>query len=384
MRILVDLTPILPDGANGGAKIMTLALINEMASLKPNYQFYLLGNAINANELVKLETKNIIFINMANLIKNSFIDIPILNKIRSFLKKQSIYDAIKKKSKADLLFCPFTSPSFHPLKLPIVSIIYDLQYHYYPEFFTESDRKQRKNAFELTINKADRIITISNFVKSTILANSHLAAHNIKTIPIQLTRQSHETRNSNALHTKHYLLYPANFWAHKNHEALLNAFLLYRTQYSDTNLKLVLTGSSCERKTLLQSKINKLNLNESVLLPGYLPDETLANLMHHAHAMIFPSLYEGFGMPIIEAMAAGVPVLCSNVTSLPEVAGDAAIYFDPENPQEIADSIAKINNPEVRKEMIQRGLKQSRHFESTKQMAAEYLEVFEELLQSRT
>jgi glycosyltransferase involved in cell wall biosynthesis len=150
-----------------------------------------------------------------------------------------------------------------------------------------------------------------------------------------------------------FLLYPANFWPHKNHELLLTAFGMYLADHPGSGLKLVLTGSPGARQDYLRDAARRMGLSKAVVFPGYLAEEELSALLHSCLALIFPSLFEGFGMPLLESMAAGRPVLCSNTTSLPEVAGGAALLFDPRVPAEIADAIARIaKDPDLRRELV--------------------------------
>jgi glycosyltransferase involved in cell wall biosynthesis len=120
-----------------------------------------------------------------------------------------------------------------------------------------------------------------------------------------------------------------------------------------------------------------LGLGQRVVFPGYLPDEDLAAVLAAARGLVFPSLYEGFGIPIIEAMAAGIPVACSNVTSLPEVAADAAIFFDPRIPTQIADAIIILAEDDpTRIRLINAGRRRAVEFADSDRMAREYWDLF--------
>jgi glycosyltransferase involved in cell wall biosynthesis len=117
-------------------------------------------------------------------------------------------------------------------------------------------------------------------------------------------------------------------------------------------LKLVLTGAPGARRDFLMDAAARMGMNGSVVFPGYVPDADFSALMRGSMALIFPSLFEGFGIPLIEAMAAGRPLLVSNATSLPEVAGGAALLFDPRRPMEIVGAIARIAaDPRLRAEL---------------------------------
>jgi len=120
-----------------------------------------------------------------------------------------------------------------------------------------------------------------------------------------------------------------------------------------------------------------MGIADWVIYPGYVPIEEYEFLLRSAFAMVFPSLYEGFGIPVLEAMSAGVPVLCSNVTSLPEVGGDAVLYFDPRRPGQIVDALTRLSEePGLRESQITKGLQRAARFEGAERMALDYADVF--------
>jgi glycosyltransferase involved in cell wall biosynthesis len=175
-----------------------------------------------------------------------------------------------------------------------------------------------------------------------------------------------------------YLVYPANFWPHKNHEMLMTAFGMARRLGLDPAITLVLTGSPGERQDWLAGAARRLDLADAVVFAGYVSNDELAALVGSASGMIFPSLYEGFGLPVVEAMAAGVPVACSDTTALVEVADAAALLFDPRSPTEIARALVTLCDDEVeRLRLVAAGRARAREFSEPRRMAAEYWDLFE-------
>jgi glycosyltransferase involved in cell wall biosynthesis len=153
-----------------------------------------------------------------------------------------------------------------------------------------------------------------------------------------------------------FVLYAGNVKPHKNLERLIEAFQIVRKRGLD-HLKLVMIGDEISKYTALRRAVHRYQLHKYVRFLGYLPEETLAVMYRLAGVFVFPSLYEGFGLPPLEAMASGTPVVTSNVSSLPEVAGDAAILVDPYDPAAIADGIFRVLTDErLRKHLSQRGL----------------------------
>lgn len=159
----------------------------------------------------------------------------------------------------------------------------------------------------------------------------------------------------------------------KNHVTLLEAFARFK---ADTGLphKLVFVGSRWGGAEIIEARIRELGLEEAVIRPGFVPNETLPVLYAAADVLAFPSLFEGFGIPLLEAMASGTPVCASDISSIPEVVGDAGLLFDPQDPGAIADSLGRILlDPELRERLVALGLARAPLF-SWDKAAAEILE----------
>jgi glycosyltransferase involved in cell wall biosynthesis len=162
--------------------------------------------------------------------------------------------------------------------------------------------------------------------------------------------------------TDEFVLYAGNVKPHKNLERLIQAFHLVRQRGLD-HLKLVLIGDEISKYTALRRAVHQHQLHKYVRFLGYLPEETLAVMYRLAGVFVFPSLYEGFGLPPLEAMASGTPVVTSNVSSLPEVAGDAAVLVDPYDPQAIADGIYRVlTDEQLRRDMVHKGIARAGQF----------------------
>jgi glycosyltransferase involved in cell wall biosynthesis len=159
-----------------------------------------------------------------------------------------------------------------------------------------------------------------------------------------------------------FVLYAGNVKPHKNLERLIDAFSLLRGRALD-HVKLVLIGDDISKYAALRRAVHQHQLHRRVRFLGYMPEETLGALYRLANVFVFPSLYEGFGLPPLEAMASGTPVVTSNVSSLPEVAGDAAVLVDPYDPGAIADGIQRVLTDEtLRAELRRKGLARARQF----------------------
>ncbi len=174
------------------------------------------------------------------------------------------------------------------------------------------------------------------------------------------------------------MLYVGNIKPHKNVERLVDAFHLARQGGLDS-LRLVVIGDELSKNASLRRAVHRYNLHKHVRFLGFLPDETLSAVYRLASVFVFPSLYEGFGLPPLEAMACGTPVVTSNVSSLPEVTGDAALLVDPTDASAIAAAITRVvTEPALREELRARGLARARQFSwerSVKEIRDIYLQV---------
>jgi glycosyltransferase involved in cell wall biosynthesis len=232
--------------------------------------------------------------------------------------------------------------------------------------------------------KSKRIIVPTNFVAKD------LAKHHTFTMPkIRVTLEASEppipgkSEPPSAVHSSqskvdNFLLYVGSAFPHKNLERLLAAFEILHKSKPD--LKLVLAGKKEFYYKELEETAKKLPHPKHIIFPGYVSDAELKWLYENARAYVFPSMSEGFGLPGLEAMVHGCPVVSSNATSLPEVYGDAAIYFDPSNTQDMAQKISSVlDDKKLRANLIKNGYKQAQQF-SWKRMAQETYDVYGELL----
>jgi glycosyltransferase involved in cell wall biosynthesis len=290
----------------------------------------------------------------------------------------------------DLLFCPFSSLTRAEPGIPAVSVIHDLQHKEYPQFFTPQEIEIRDSFFADVCRKADAVICVSEYTRQSLLR--HLQVSPEKTFTVhncihaRLSKQEPgkiiEHSASLGIDRRPYMFYPANFWPHKNHRLLITAYGMYLSRNPDRRLDLVFTGALDKTQRDLKDQVDRMGLQEQVHFLGYLPDNQLTAVWQGCSFLIFPSLYEGFGIPVLEAMQFGKPVLCSNVTSLPEVAGDAALYFDPRKPAEIVHCLERIiGNEELTSDLVKRGYERLSLFQP-REMVKRYLNCIEEVIGS--
>jgi glycosyltransferase involved in cell wall biosynthesis len=228
------------------------------------------------------------------------------------------------------------------------------------------------------VRKSDQILTVSNASKRDILRFFDIAPEKVDVIynaiderflappdaeRMDLVRQRYQLDHP-------FLLYVGNIKPHKNLERLIDAFGRVRAQGLD-DLRLVIIGDEISKYPRLRQAVHRHRLDKYVRFLGFQPYDTLAAFYRLARAFVFPSLYEGFGLPPLEAMACGTPVVTSNVSSLPEIAGGAAILVDPYDAASIADGITRaVSDEALRAELTARGLARARDFSWTQSVAA--------------
>lgn len=239
----------------------------------------------------------------------------------------------------------FSFQIFTPCNLPTIYNPHDLQHLHYPQFFSPEDFAARESSYPVACRLAHAVTAPSQWVKADVQRQYGIAREKTFAIPWGPPTVLYGTVTASLLantRTKFALpptfaFYPAQTWQHKNHLALIEALALLRDRDQIT-LNLICTGMQNDFYRVIAQHVSELHLEAQVHFLGFIAPEELRALYHLATFVIHPSLFEGGGLPILEAFREGAPVACSNATSLPEYAGDAALYFDPTNVASIADA----------------------------------------------
>lgn len=378
MNIAIDVIPIRNTGEMGGAFQTVMELIKGLAKRYKDDKYYLITAEWNHDffeSFEQLGIERILLVRGQGSLRycpNFFskVNRRVLKIIKKFFDFDSNKRILKSKS-IDVLFCPMSAVNYSEAGIPVVSLIYDLQHEYYPQFFSLEELNHRKKFYREIAEQADYVVCISEYTKNSFVERLGFPEQRSVVVPISIQDrvsklnedQIKEIITRFGLLGKKYIYFPANFWPHKNHYMLFTAVAMLKNKHRDLDLHLCLTGSLLGKQEELKDILNQMGLKERVHHFGYVTDIEVAGLMSGSSALIFPSLFEGFGIPVAEAMAAGVPVLCSNNTSLPEVGGDAAIYFDPRKPEEIANKIYEIMvDDQLRTNLTKQGLVQIKRF----------------------
>jgi glycosyltransferase involved in cell wall biosynthesis len=263
----------------------------------------------------------------------------------------------------DVMHFPFSTMIPEVTSIPTATTIHDMQHEVLPELFSHSEIAYRRLIYRRAAQKSTLVIAVSEHAAAEISQRLGISRDRIRVIHQGVDLELFTPAD---VHREEFLLYPANPWAHKNHARLFGAFALLRA--NRPNLRLVLTGTGHDAAAV----------PAGVEVLGRVPVEQLVHLYRTAAALVFPSLYEGFGIPIIEAFATGCPVAAANTSAIPEVAGDAAALFDPTSPEAIAAGIeVLLADPEP---FVLRGLLRAQTF-TWKRTADEHVAVYRELAQ---
>jgi len=292
-----------------------------------------------------------------------------------------------KKTGADLFFSPDGYLSKNT-NVPQIPVIHDLAFEHFPEDITKLEAWHYQKWFPVFAKKAKHILTVSEFTRKDIIQQYGVAEDKISVVyngcfsvfkPLKHKEQE-ETRTLFSGGDP-YFLYAGAIQPRKNLENLLKAFEIFKKN-THSPVKLLLTGRKAWNFESVISAYQNLGCKEDIVFTGYVSDETLNALYNASIALCYVSRFEGFGLPILEAMHAETAVITSDTSSLPEVAGAGALYVNPENVEEISTALIKIyEQPEIRKDLIINGILQREKFswEKTSDACAE---VFQNVLKN--
>jgi glycosyltransferase involved in cell wall biosynthesis len=285
----------------------------------------------------------------------------------------------------DVYFCPFSALWPRPVPLPSVMTLVDIQEAFYPQFFTRSELFNRAYHYSSSTRAADRVVTISEYSKATLVEHHRLSPGKVIVAylcaePRYFEAEQLQARPDATIPFADFVFFPANRWFHKNHDVLLRALRVLKERGRSANA--VFTGLDVDGGYPLMRKAVEYGVRDRVHSAGYVSVKQMAYLYAHAEMLVFPSLFEGFGMPPVEAMSSGCPAVVAKATCLPEICRDAAEYFDPHDPVALADAICRVReNPGLRETLVKRGRLRAHAF-SPELMARAHLRAFSEAVEA--
>ncbi len=266
----------------------------------------------------------------------------------------------------------FVSPdAYNSLASPYrnLLVIHDLNFVHHPEMMPWLPRKYYNYYTPLYARKADRIATVSQFTKDDIVEQYNIPASKVdvvyngaNTLYAPVSEQQRQRTRQQITGGHPYFLFVGALNPRKNITGLFRAFDLF-TEENNTDVRLVVVGEKMFGGSKIRKAYRQMKHSDRIIFTGRLEPEKLKNVMGSALALTFTPFFEGFGIPITEAFRAGIPVITSNLTAMPEVAGQAAVLVNPFDPKEIAQAMKKITFvPDLRRELVEKGFQRSKRF----------------------
>lgn len=263
-----------------------------------------------------------------------------------------------------------TPDGFMPLhsKVPTLAVIHDINFEHAADNLRPSHQRYMTHFFPRYARRATRIATVSEYSKQDIINTYNIDSKKIDVVYDGAndryrphTEQEKEAIRARFTDGKPYIIFISTILKRKNLASLLLAF--DRVKDMDTRgLKLIVVGNRVWWQDELETAYNGMRYRQDVIMPGHVEPSELAALLSASEALVYPSFFEGFGIPILEAMYAETAVIVSSTTSMPEVGGDAVRYIDPTDVDDIAHAIREISNPELRSTLIEKGRIQRQKF----------------------
>lgn len=351
-RVGINSLFLIPEGV-GGSETYLRNVIRELPALDPNIPYLLFTNRENAGTFDVPPGANL---------REISCPVHAVRRPERLAYEYGVLPMRARRQHVDVLFSPgFTAPARRGYA-SVVTIL-DMQPEDMPGNFTPLYHFVHTRLMRRAARSAAHVLTLSEHAKRRIVAVyglpperitvSHLAAAPIYFTPV-VAEEIARVRQTYGIHSP-YILSVATLHPHKNLDALIDAFVALR-QTSDAGFQLVLVGLRGNAAATLHAKVETAGIADAVVMTGWVPDANLPALYQGATVYVLPSRYEGFGIPVLEAMASGTPVITTTAASLPEVAGDAALLVDPDDRAALAQALRRVlDDPALRTELIGRG-----------------------------
>ncbi|MFH1417358.1 MAG: glycosyltransferase family 1 protein [Planctomycetota bacterium] len=291
------------------------------------------------------------------------------------------------RARLDCIYFPLFFFYPRPLPIPVVIHVPDLQHGYFPEYFSPDQLAWRRERIPASVELANAVITYTHFSARCLIDKLGADSRKLHVIsaggfPEEQTKREVPEPPSvvRPIGSHPFIYYPAADWPHKNHETLLRAVAMLAQRGRPE--RLVLTGMLSQRGDVLRALIGKLGLSDRVHLLGCVPQETVIHLYRTASLMAFPSRFEGFGLPLVEAMQLGCPIVASKAEAVMETAGSAAVFCD-DNAETWARELGRLlSDPAMLADLRTRGLERAADFDCH-HCAARHLALFRDLASPR-
>lgn len=361
-----------------GDEVVFFNLVKNLALIDKSNEYKLFTDIGDAGTLEKINND----LEIENCKNFEIVSLPTKNKftwnfwtIQKYLRKNPV----------DIYLTQYITPFLVPKSIKIATIIHDISFKIYKQFIKVSDLFFLNILIPWSFKRADKIIAVSRFTRDEIIKYYRITPEKVDWIHNAVAddflkqdtspEKLEQVKNKYKLLEK-FILYLGTLQPRKNIPTLIEAF----SKINKDNIKLVIAGGkghNFDRR--ISEAVKKYNLEEGIIFPGFIDEEDKVAVMKSAKVFCFPSFYEGFGIPILEAMSQGTPVIASDIPPHREIAGEAVIYFNPDNAQELADKLQKvIDNDNLRQELSQKGSEQVKRY-SWRKTAEKLLGIFENM-----
>jgi len=359
-------------------------LVKNLAEIDNSNEYELLTDIVDENVLCGIK-------NSLNIENKPNFNLTSLETANRFVWNFWTLPKYARKKHLDIYLTQYITPFFIPRTTKIITIIHDISFNFYPQFIKWRDLFFLKLLIPRSLRRADKIIGVSKFTRDEIIKYYNPPAggdpkkvdwiHNA--VSEDFLEQDTSSEKIKIVREKYnlpekFILYLGTLQPRKNIVALLEAYNLARPEMEE--MKLVIAGGKGHNfDKNIEKFIKKYKLEKNVIMPGFIDEEDKAAIMKAAQVFVFPSFYEGFGIPILEAMSAGVPVIASDIPPHREIASGAVLFFNPDIPGELSQNfIELIKNPALRESLVVEGLRQAGKF-SWKITAEKMVGIFNKL-----
>jgi len=369
LRVCIDAR--MPEGQSGGVQQFVIGVASGLASLSDgNERYFFLCLPHTKDWLIPFIGKNseLLVTHEGIRLQSIFRRLKSLNRLAQEIATKSGPLAYRVPPSNGLIerlgihVMHFTWQLGFITDVPSIYHPHDLQHIHLPQFFTPRERARRDRLHATLCEQARVVAVATDWTRADVVANLRLPPEKVRVIPLAPPLDTHRPtpETPEMIRRKHqlphsFILYPAQTWPHKNHIGLLHALRTIRERFG-VSVPLVCTGAMNDYFPEIRRCIAELNLTESCRFLGFIPVGELASLYGLATAVVIPTKFESGSFPLIEAFRAGAPVACSNVTSLPQLAGEAALLFDPDDIETMVDAIFRLwTDGSLRSELAERG-----------------------------
>ncbi len=364
-----------------GDEVVFFNLVKNLARINPEHNFELFTDIVDKEILQEISQ------DLGIEGKNNFkiISLPTKNKFSWNFWTLPKY---LKTNPVDTYLTQYITPFFVPRSVKIVTIIHDISFNFFPQFIKFSDLIFLKTLIPLSLRRADKVIGVSKFTRAEIIKFYKVGPEKVDYIYDAISddflkgevslEEKERVKKKYKLPEK-FILYLGTLQPRKNIPHLIEAFARIKDRLE--NVKLVVCGDlkahNCD--SAIERNVVVDNLENDVLFPGFIDEKDKVVVFAQARVFVFPSLYEGFGIPPLEAMSQGVPVLAADIPSLREIVGDGALYVDPNKVEDFAEMLYNLDkDEELRRRLIQSG-KARISFFSWEKSARQLLAIFEKM-----